>query len=241
MPADGDVVQAFVSNVSAKGCFLRLSSKISAIVLLKDLSDEYIREPSAVFPCGKLVTGRVLSVNHEENRAKMTLKVSAIVKANASRKEIAALKKRLDNASSNSVVVGTVHRVTEFGVFVKINNTALIGLARRPMAVSSSESRDLRDIYNVGDVVRAKILDISIESEKISLGLKPSLFADDADDAIINGEDLLADDDDGGVDAVDGGYDDDGEVLLEVDDDDDDDDDIEELIKVRNYLLYLIN
>lgn len=74
------------------------------------------------------------------------------------------------------VVKGTIHRITDFGVFVSIDNTTLIGLSRKPMA-ASNETHDLKDIYSVGGRVRAKILGIT--GHKISLGLKNSYFEDE--------------------------------------------------------------
>jgi hypothetical protein len=47
VPAAGSVVQGYVANTSAKGCFLRLSSSLTGRVLLKDLSDEFIHSPVA--------------------------------------------------------------------------------------------------------------------------------------------------------------------------------------------------
>ena len=46
------------------------------------------------------------------------------------------------------------------------------------MAVTSLHT-DLSSVYQVGDAVRAKILSVTAGSNKVSLGLKPSLFSND--------------------------------------------------------------
>ena len=63
LPVEGSIVRGFVSNTSGKGCFLRLSHAVTGHVLMKDLSDEFIDDPAAEFPMGKLVHARVLSVD----------------------------------------------------------------------------------------------------------------------------------------------------------------------------------
>lgn len=72
LPVEGSIVRGFVSNTSGKGCFLRLSHAVTGHVLMKDLSDEFIDDPAAEFPMGKLVHARVLSVDQvlkSSNRA----------------------------------------------------------------------------------------------------------------------------------------------------------------------------
>ena len=63
LPAEGSIVRGFVSHAAGKGCFLRLSHAVTGHVLMKDLSDEFIDDPAAAFPMGKLVHARVLSVD----------------------------------------------------------------------------------------------------------------------------------------------------------------------------------
>lgn len=47
-----------MKNVSSKGCFILLSRKLDARILVSNLSDGYVDEPEKEFPVGKLVTGR---------------------------------------------------------------------------------------------------------------------------------------------------------------------------------------
>ena len=42
----------------SKGCFIMLSRKLDAKVLLSNLSDTFVKDPEKEFPVGKLVTGR---------------------------------------------------------------------------------------------------------------------------------------------------------------------------------------
>ena len=85
-------------------------------MLVKDLADEYIPNPSTTFPSGYLATARVLSISQTDSLCRLTLKSSAIVGDTKAQKEIATL-------DIGSTVVGTVHKVTDFGVFIAIKGT----------------------------------------------------------------------------------------------------------------------
>lgn len=47
-----------MKNVTPKGCFVMLSRKVNAKVLLSNLSDGYVENPEKEFPVGKLVMGK---------------------------------------------------------------------------------------------------------------------------------------------------------------------------------------
>lgn len=47
-----------MKNVSSKGCFILLSRKLDAKILVSNLSDGYVDDLEKEFPVGKLVTGR---------------------------------------------------------------------------------------------------------------------------------------------------------------------------------------
>jgi rRNA biogenesis protein RRP5 len=160
-----------------------------------------------MFPVGKLVTARLLTVSQTDNSAKLSLKASVVLGDKQGDEEIKALKVK-------QTIEGTVQTVASIGVFIAIKGTSLVGLCRRSEACEDSE--ELNDMYQVGAFVRAKVLKVSKVSRKIALGLKPSFFVkedkygkDESDDES-NEEEMEVDDDE------------------EEENDDDDDDDDEE-------------
>ncbi|PHT60850.1 hypothetical protein T459_35299 [Capsicum annuum] len=74
------MVQAYVKNVTPKGCFVMLSRKVNAKVLLSNLSDGYVENPEKEFPVGKLVMGKVVSVEPLSKRVEVTLRTSSAVR-----------------------------------------------------------------------------------------------------------------------------------------------------------------
>lgn len=81
------------------------------------------------------------------------MKASALVKdPNGDRKD-------LEKLHVGDSVSGVVKRVTNSGVFVSINDTSIVGLARRNVAISDAKSNKLlSDEYTPGDIVRAKVI-----------------------------------------------------------------------------------
>ena len=208
IPLEGSVVQAFVANCSSKGkgCFLRLTMGITGQVLMKDLSDEFVKEPHLLLPMGKLVTARVLSASQTENTAKLSLKGSVVLGDKKAEEDIKSIKVR-------STVEGTVQRVTPIGVFIAIVGTSLVGLSRRSAACEDSE--ELSEMYEVGAFVRAKVLSVAKNSKKVALGLKPSFFVKED----IHGKDTSDNESD---------EEEEGEGSEEEDDDEEEDDEEEE-------------
>lgn len=54
------LVKGYVKNVSDSGCFVALSSKVTARVQIMNLSDSYVKNWKSVFPVGTLVSGKAI-------------------------------------------------------------------------------------------------------------------------------------------------------------------------------------
>lgn len=218
-PCEGSVIQAFVANCSSKGkgCFLRVNSSLTGQVLMRDLSDNFVAEPHLIYPMGKLVTARLLSVNQVENNAKLSLKQSIVIGDKQAEEDIKNIKVR-------SIIEGTVQRVTPIGVFIAIKGSSLVGLSRRSAACEDKE--ELTGMYEVGALVRAKVLSVAKNSKKVALGLKPSFFIKDD----IHGNDDSDSESDEEGDLSKGGEEDVGDEDEEDDDVNDEDDDDDECI-----------
>jgi rRNA biogenesis protein RRP5 len=209
LPIEGSLVTAYVANTSGKGCFLRLSKNVSGRVLIKDLSDEFVNDPTETFPMGKLVTARLLSIN--DNLANLSLKLS-LIEGNLS------IGREINKLVVGDTIKGTVQKIADFGVFIAISNTSLIGLSRTGAAVAGSID-NLNDAFDIGDIVRAKVLTVDVVNNKIGLGLKPSYFSNDK----------KTEQDDSDMEE-----DDESEEEEEDDDSDDDDEDEEGNVRMLN-------
>jgi predicted RNA-binding protein with RPS1 domain len=165
----GSLISAYVVHTSSQGCFIRSGHAYSGRVLIKDLSDSYVNNPSQQFSMGKLIKGRVMSVNDNDTTFQLSLR-STDVMGEELQAELAAL-------TIGQVISGMVHKVTDFGVFIALENSNIIGLSRAMNAVP----REVRcsERFSKGDMVRARVLQIS--TSKLSLGLKEHYFRDGFD------------------------------------------------------------
>ncbi|KAK4767494.1 hypothetical protein SAY86_015244 [Trapa natans] len=168
------MVQGYVKNVSSKGCFIMLSRKIDARILLSNLADSFIDDPEKEFPVGKLLMGRVLSVEPLSNRVEVTLKSSDAV--NQPRTKIYDF----SCVHVGEIVSGRIKRVESYGLFIIIDHTNMVGLCHIS-ELSDDHIDEIESKYKAGETVKAKILKIDVEKQRISLGMKSSYIQDTMD------------------------------------------------------------
>eukprot|EP00268_Persea_americana_P004314 TRINITY_DN1135_c1_g1_i2.p1 TRINITY_DN1135_c1_g1~~TRINITY_DN1135_c1_g1_i2.p1 ORF type:complete len:1393 (+),score=282.83 TRINITY_DN1135_c1_g1_i2:3381-7559(+) len=160
-------IQGYVKDISSKGCFIMLSRKIDAKVLLSNLSDGYVEKPENDFPVGKLVNGKVLSVEPLSKRVELTFKTNNAKRA--SKSEIGDVSK----LNVGDVISGRVRRIESYGLFITIDDTNMVGLCHIS-ELSDSHIENIESKYRVGEGVVAKVLKVEKERNRISLGMKDS-------------------------------------------------------------------
>jgi ribosomal protein S1 len=135
---------------------------------MRDLSDDFIQKPEDAFPTGKLCQARLLSVSQIDSEAKLSLKDSAVIGDQKAREEIKKI-------AVGDVVTGVVQRVTQDGVYITLKGTSLTGMSRRAAAITDAQ-KSLSEEFEMGDVVRCKVLSVAKNSLKIGLGLRAQYF-----------------------------------------------------------------
>nr|XP_043631998.1 rRNA biogenesis protein RRP5 isoform X2 [Erigeron canadensis] len=168
------VVEGYVKNVTPKGCFIMLSRMLDAKILISNLSDDFVLKPEEEFPIGKLVTGRVLSLEPLSKRIEVSLRTTS------DKKEP---KSDIDNFNSlhvGEIISGRVKRIETYGLFITIDQSKMVGLCH-VSELPEDHAENLEAKYKVREKVKAKILKIDEERERISLGMKKSYFDTSAD------------------------------------------------------------
>lgn len=74
--------------------------------------------------------------------------------------------------SEGNVVAGVVRNVTDFGVFVGLDDVEIDGLVHVSDISWTRKIRHPQDVFRKGDKVRAIVLTIDAENERFSLGIK---------------------------------------------------------------------
>jgi len=183
IPKPNDMIHAYVVSTTKMGCFVRLSRSVEGRVILKELSDEFIPNPSAVFPPGRLVVGKVKSVKEPSSKKGGR---PAVTMVDLDMRESVLLSSAdrisLDDVKVNSKYTGVITRVESYGVFVRIDNSDVSGLAH-VSECSDSYIKNIFDLYNPGDFVKLVVLQMDKEQSRLAFSLKASNFDDSDDDS----------------------------------------------------------
>jgi small subunit ribosomal protein S1 len=158
----GGVFHGKVTNITDYGAFVELEDGIEGLVHVSEMS--WVKKnvpPSSIVTPGQEVDVMVLEVDEYKRRVSLGLKqtLSNPWETFAERHPI------------GSVIEGEVKNITEFGLFVGIEDEmdGMVHLSDLDWDRSGDDA--IRD-YQKGDVVQAKILDVDPDKERISLGIK---------------------------------------------------------------------
>ena len=202
------ICRGLVKKVADSGLFVALSRSVTAYVRISDLSDSYLKDWKDEFHVDQLVKGRITLVDPEEGKLQMSLRES-VLDPNFKAPLL------LRDLRPGQVVTGKVRKVEEFGAFIVVDRSANVsGLCHRS-EMADKRIDDARTLYEEGETVKAKILKIDRDQEKISFGLKASYFggADaDSSDESNDGIGVVSDEEDS------------DEIIIDADSDVDDDD-----------------
>ncbi|RMX67697.1 hypothetical protein DD238_001480 [Peronospora effusa] len=160
----GDLVPAVVATTTTSGCFVRLDRHSTARVMLRDLSDDFVKDPQTRFPAGKLVAGRV--TKKSDRGLELSLKTSVVSE------DVSMFK--WNDLKEGLTVKGTITKVQAYGVFVRIEKSTISGLCHISEVADEKVTQPLDQIFSEGDYVKAKVL--KVENRRVSFGLKPSYF-----------------------------------------------------------------
>ena len=164
-----DIRRGFIKSVANNGVFVSLASNITAFVRISDLSDAFLKEWKSEFEIDQLVEGKIIAIDPLLNHVQMSLKRSHLDKD---------YKPPLtfSDMQLGQIITGKVRKVEDFGVFIVVDNSANVsGLCHRTN-MSDQPGANPKKLYEEGDAVQAKVLNINSEKKQISLGLRASYF-----------------------------------------------------------------
>ena len=222
IPNTNETANAYVVSTTNNGCFVRLSRFVEGRVILKELSDDFIPNPSTVFPAGRLIVGKVKDIKESHKKTKKGITPITFVDMDLRESVLLASGDRvtMDDIQENSKYTGVITRVESYGVFVRIDNSDISGLAH-VSECSDNFIKNIFDLYNPGDFVKVKVLSLGIDKDqrRLAFSLKASNFVDDSD----------SDEDSKSSSSCESSSDEDNESDKGSDDDNDDDDDDEKM------------
>lgn len=155
----GDQIEGTVARLTNFGAFIDLGG-VDGLVHVSEISHTHVAKPSDVLKVGEKVNVLVLSVDPASDRISLSIKDTLPGPWDDIE----------DKASVDSVLTGTVKRLTSFGAFVELfpgveGLVHISQIAHKHIATS-------HEVLKEGEEVKVKVLEVSPENQRIALSIK---------------------------------------------------------------------
>ena len=158
----GTRVKGKVVSLTDYGAFIELEQGVEGLVHVSEMSwTKRVKHPSKLVEVGEQVEAVVLDIDPKAKRISLGMK------------QIEANPWTLleDKYPIGSVISGEVRNVTDFGVFVGVEE-GIDGLVHVSDISWTERIKHPGEMFKKGDEVEAVVLNIDVENERFSLGIK---------------------------------------------------------------------
>ncbi|MFD0848400.1 30S ribosomal protein S1 [Sphingosinicella xenopeptidilytica] len=151
-----------VTNITDYGAFVELEAGVEGLVHVSEMS--WVKKnvhPGKIVSTSQEVDVVVLEVDEDKRRISLGLK-----QAQQNPWEAFA-----SQHPAGSVVEGEVKNTTEFGLFIGLDGD-VDGMVHMSDIAWGVSGEDALELHHKGETVKAVVLDVDVEKERISLGMK---------------------------------------------------------------------
>ncbi len=165
--AEGTRFTGRISNIADYGAFVELEDGVEGLVHISEMSwTKKNVHPGKIVSTSQEVEVVVLEVNMEKRRISLGLKQC----------QENPWTKFAENSKVDDIIEGEIRNITEFGLFIGLTEE-IDGMVHLSDISWEDQSEDVLKNFNKGDVVKAKILELDPERERVALSIK-ALSAD---------------------------------------------------------------
>jgi small subunit ribosomal protein S1 len=158
----GNIVKGRVTNITDYGAFIELADGVEGLVHVSEMSwTKKNVHPGKIVSTSQEVDVMVLDVDMEKRRISLGIKQCI---ANPWEDFAKSFK-------AGSEIEGEIRNITEFGLFVGLNEE-IDGLVHLTDISWDVQGDEAIQSYKKGDMVKAKVLEVDVAKERISLGIK---------------------------------------------------------------------
>ena len=158
----GSKMTGVVTNITDYGSFVELEDGIEGLVHVSEMSwTKKNVHPGKIVSTSEKVEVIVLEIDVSKRRISLGIK-QCIENPWKSYK---------DNNKIGSTIEGEIRNITEFGLFIGLSDD-IDGLVHLSDLSWDGNGDELIKGFTKGDTIKAKILDIDVDKERISLGIK---------------------------------------------------------------------
>ncbi|WP_294172401.1 30S ribosomal protein S1 [uncultured Sphingomonas sp.] len=160
-PIEG-VFRGRVTNITEYGAFVELEPGIEGLVHVSEMSwTKKNVHPGKIVSTSQEVDVKVLEVDQEKRRISLGLKQA----------QSNPWADFADKHPVGSTVEGEVKNATEFGLFIGLDGD-VDGMVHMSDIAWGVSGEDALGLHHKGERVQAQVLDVDVEKERISLGMK---------------------------------------------------------------------
>jgi len=157
----GTTIEGKIKNITDFGIFIGIDEGIDGLVHISDISwTKRIKHPSELYKKGDIVQAIVLDIDKESERFSLGIKQLQSDPWETVEQRYEVGKK----------ITGTVTNVTDFGVFVELEE-GIEGLIH-VSEISKEKIKTPVGMFNVGDIITAKVMNINSDERRIGLSIK---------------------------------------------------------------------
>ncbi|THB65394.1 MAG: 30S ribosomal protein S1 [Desulfovibrio sp.] len=158
---EGTVLEGTIKNITEFGLFIGIEDGIDGLIHVSDISwTKKIRHPEELFKVGDTVQAKVLTVDKENE--KFTLGVKQL-------NEDPWIQVP-DRYPVGSMVNGVVTNITDFGLFVEVEE-GIEGLVH-VSEISMKKVKSPSEMFTEGVTIEAKVIHVSAEERRLGLSIK---------------------------------------------------------------------
>jgi small subunit ribosomal protein S1 len=156
------VVEGRVVNLTDYGVFVELEPGVEGLIHISEMFwTREIRHPSKVLSADQKINVMILDINTDTKRISLGLKQTTP-------NPWETLKQKYPEGS---VITGIIRNITNFGIFVGVEE-GIDGLIHMSDISWKQRVKHPSEIFKKGQEIEAMVLNIDVEHEKFSLGLK---------------------------------------------------------------------
>ncbi len=172
----GEKIKSKISSIADYGAFIELEKGVEGLIHISEMSwvNKNIN-PNTLLKVGDEIEVLILEIDNSKRRISLGLKHCSEN----------PWKKFADSNKKGDVIEGKIKNITDFGIFVELSNDldGLIHLSD----ISWDEGGEVSiKKFKVDDLIKFKILEIDVDKERISLGIKQLTKDKSKADKLIN-------------------------------------------------------
>ena len=155
----GDVIEGEVKRINTFGAFVDVNG-VDGLLHISEISWGRIEKVSDVINIGDRIQAKIIGIDVENQKLSLSMKVL----------QHDPWSDVEEKYPVGAVVLGKVVRFAEFGAFIELEPSvdALVHISQ----ISHKRVNDIRDFLEIGQEVKAKIVEINKQNKRIELSIK---------------------------------------------------------------------